>query len=74
MSTTEEKLFDALMECNGLRANIKELKYTIQRAIDNIRKFQPDAGTSRAINTNYEDGRADAYIIVLGWMEELEKK
>jgi len=49
-----------------------ELKAKIQDAIDNIRRFKKDAGTSRAINENYEDGRADAYIIVLGWIEELE--
>ena len=51
-----------------------ELKVKIQRAIDNIRIYKKDAGTSRVISTSYEDGRADAYIIVLGWMNELEKK
>ena len=52
---------------------MKELREKIQRALDNIRRFQKDAGTSRAINDGYEDGRADAYIIVLGWIYELEK-
>ena len=58
---------------SGRKYNFCKLKGKIQDAIDNIRKFKPDAATSRAISTNYEDGRADAYIIVLGWIYELEK-
>ncbi len=51
-----------------------QLKMNIQDAIDNIRKFKPTARTSRSINESYDDGRADAYIIVLAWIEDLEKE
>jgi hypothetical protein len=50
---------------------MNELRIKIQNAIDNIREFEKDAGTHKAVTETYEDGRADAYIIVLGWMDEL---
>jgi hypothetical protein len=73
MPTTEEKLFDRIIECNTLKADKIELREKIQHAIDNIRKFKNDAGTTGAVGESYEEGRADAYIIVLGWIDELEK-
>lgn len=51
---------------------MNDLKEKIQRALDNIREFKHNAGTSRSFTENYDDGRADAYIIVLGWIDELE--
>lgn len=53
---------------------MNELRVKIQNAIDNIRIFQSNAGTSRAISETYDNGRADAYIIVLGWLNEEDKK
>jgi hypothetical protein len=53
---------------------VEKLKVNIQDAIDNIRKFKKDAGTSRSFSESYDDGRADAYVIVLGWIEDLEKE
>ena len=58
----------------GRKSKIDKLTNRIQDVINNIRRFQSTAGTSRAINDSYEDGRADAYIIVLSWLEELEKE
>ena len=59
-----------VLDSNGPIKKLIDVQEKIQAAIDNIRRFQRDAGTSRSINENYEDGRADAYIIVLGWMDE----
>ena len=72
MSTTEDKLFGKTVEFENLKFNIVELKTKIQNAIDNIRAFKEDAGTNKAVSETYDDGRADAYAVVLGWLEELE--
>jgi hypothetical protein len=58
----------------GCQYNFDKLKGKIQDAIDNIRKLKPDAGSTRAFGESYDEGRADAYAVVLGWLDELEKK
>jgi hypothetical protein len=64
---------DACRIIDQLASLPKELSDKIQRAIDNIRKLKPDAGSTRAFGESYDEGRADAYSVVLGWLDELEK-